>query len=342
MSQDIFTTIDPNETDGTELAEMLVDFKNAYVSGNAGTSRPASLHMGGTWVDVTDPDKFILKMFNGIVDTELLTIDRTYNTSIVKRGQDTFEIVERNNTANGPKFVLSKRRTTGYGQDGDELGEIVFTGRNNSGMSVETVSISVQSVGGLPGNSAKTELKFKNRNADFETLEDKFIIGDILQLIGDTTVTGNLTITGIPTAPTAPSGTSNAQLATTKFVTDFASDRLRETRNRIALTNNTLNEIPVIGGEISALMCVKVSAYIYRKTNAGNFTLSVDLVLEGAPDNTTKWSLVELNRSENFGDSGITFSLVEKSSTKSLLGISLDDRAGTDCVFHYNITNFEV
>lgn len=75
MSQDIFSSIDPAVTSGTELAVILNDFKNAIVSGMSGISRPTETLQGGMWVDTATTDKLILKVFTGTTDVSLFTID---------------------------------------------------------------------------------------------------------------------------------------------------------------------------------------------------------------------------------------------------------------------------
>lgn len=65
-------------------AEFAADFNKllqAVLSGHSGSSRPANIAAGGTWVQtLTSPNRGRLYMFDGSTDIELLTVDYSANT----------------------------------------------------------------------------------------------------------------------------------------------------------------------------------------------------------------------------------------------------------------------
>ena len=86
--------------------------------------------------------------------------------------------------------------------------------------------------------------------------------------------TGSATLTGTPTAPTAPAGTNTTQIATTAFVQAAA----RPYKVYTALVTQTLDSAPVanvlentLGGSVSFS---RVSTGIYRISLTGAFTLN--------------------------------------------------------------------
>lgn len=109
------------------------------------------------------------------------------------------------------------------------------------------------------------------------------------------------------------------------------------------LTNNALTSMVGIGEYLSASRCVIVNYYVYRRTDSAFKTMSGKIYLEGVPDGATnpdKWSLFEAERSENLGTAGITFSLNDIATEKSVLEATLDNMAGTNhaCTFYYSKT----
>ena len=339
MSQDIFTTIDPLETDGTELADILVKFKEAYVTGNMGVTRPPALKKGGFWVyNDGVSGRYILKMYQGSIDMDILTIDGDNIKTYVYSGENTFEIFNRFGTSSGPKLKLTKSRSNSSTQDGDSLGSIVFLGRAGAS-DVEAVTVEVTAVGGTTSSNHRSRFVLKNKKTGETVYSDRVVITDDVTVNSNLTVVGDLTITGTPTAPTAPSNTNNTQVATTAFVKSVVNSG----KGKISLDNNFLSEIPIIGEDISVARCFKVSYHIYRKTSDGYKTLTGKVVMEAIPDGVDKWVIYEPERSEGLGESGISFVPVVKTATRTNLGIQLDNMSGTghSCTFYYNIEMFE-
>ena len=110
-----------------------------------------------------------------------------------------------------------------------------------------------------------------------------------------------------------------------------------------ALLNNTANSVSAIGDYLANTRCILVDYYIYRRTDSSFKTLSGKLFLEGVNDavlNSDKWQLFEAERSEGLGASGITFSLDDIDTEKSILVVNLDNMAGSGhvCTMYYNLT----
>lgn len=108
--------IDPFITSGTELATVLNELNDAYVSLQSGTSRPTYAVQGYKWLDVTDTTN-IEKMYTGSVDLSLLEYDTIANKAIVNGGNsftDTARSI-KNKTSNVSLTVP----TAGNMEDGE-------------------------------------------------------------------------------------------------------------------------------------------------------------------------------------------------------------------------------
>lgn len=123
----------------------------------------------------------------------------------------------------------------------------------------------------------------------------------------------------------------------------YSLTKLPVSGDSYVLPNNAATNLSLIGEYLSASKCVLVDYFAYRRTDTGYRTLSGKIFLEGVSDGATnpdKWSLFESERSENFGASGITFSLDDIDTEKSILVATLDDMTGAShsCVFYYKKT----
>ena len=122
-------------------------------------------------------------------------------------------------------------------------------------------------------------------------------------------------------------------------ITRFNND----TGKIIILENNSINPIPSIGEVVADAGAIIVDYFCYRRTDEGNKKLRGKILMESNPDagtNPDKWSLIELERSEGLQLSGISFSLDEVGTDKSVLVVTLDDMSGGDhrCDFYFNKT----
>ena len=123
----------------------------------------------------------------------------------------------------------------------------------------------------------------------------------------------------------------------------YTLTKLAVTGDVYTLTNNALTSMPLIGQYLADARCVLVDYYIYRRTDSAYKTVSGKIYLEGNSDGATnpdKWTLHEAERSENFGASGVTFSLNDTDTEKSILEATLDNMSGANhlCKFYYNTT----
>jgi hypothetical protein len=111
--------------------------------------------------------------------------------------------------------------------------------------------------------------------------------------------------------------------------------------DKYTLANNAVTSMSGIGEYLSDSRCVIIDYYIYRRTDSNFKTMSGKIFLEGVTDGATnpdKWSLFEAERSENLGASGVTFSLDDIDTEKSILVATLDNMSGTNyaCSIYYN------
>lgn len=139
MSQDVFSSINPSTTSGTQLAAILDDFKDAVMSGLSGTSRPPQTTAGGYWVDTTNEGspnfywKFML--YTGSVDVEVFRINLSTGKASISGTDSTFEVSRTSADQVGALFTFLKSRVANNGQvlDGDEIGELRFSVKNDDG-----------------------------------------------------------------------------------------------------------------------------------------------------------------------------------------------------------------
>lgn len=136
MSQDIWTSpLDPTTTSGTELASILDDFKDAVVTGMAGTTRPTELLAGGGWLDTAAAGSptfyWSYKVWTGSVDIEVFRVNLNTGVATFSTSSDTFEILKVSADTAGAFLQLTKRRiaTNGKVLSGDTVGTIEFIGR---------------------------------------------------------------------------------------------------------------------------------------------------------------------------------------------------------------------
>lgn len=118
-----------------------------------------------------------------------------------------------------------------------------------------------------------------------------------------------------------------------------------EETGKILLVNNSANTVAEIGEYLTDCSGIIVEYYIYRRTDSGFKKMRGELRLETQPDevlSADRWALIESNRSEFGGDSGVTFSLTEIDTEKSILVVTLDNMAGAahQCKFYYKVIRF--
>jgi len=150
LSQNVWSTINAATTSGTQLASLLNDFKVALMSGLKGPSRPAQLVSSGLWVDdalESGSNLLTLKLYDGVQDINLLTINKATGTASISSSESQFEILRTSDDTVGAKLRLKKKRTTGnQAKDGDTLGEVLFYGvRDDSGEALQARIYSVSS-----------------------------------------------------------------------------------------------------------------------------------------------------------------------------------------------------
>ncbi len=138
MSQSIWSSINPLTTSGLMLAALLDDFKDAIMTGFAGTSRPAQLQAGGVWVDTTNqtaPNYYwAFKIYDGSVDTEIFRISILNGFGGTLTANGTFTVQEIAADALGPVLEMIKNRIDDNGQvlSGDVVSEIRLIGRTDA------------------------------------------------------------------------------------------------------------------------------------------------------------------------------------------------------------------
>jgi hypothetical protein len=163
MSQNVFSQIVPTTTSGNQLAVILNDFKDAIVSGFSGTSRPSELAAGGYWIDISDPTLWAYKMYTGVQDVTIFTLNLTTGSSSITAADSFFEVVKISDDSVGPILKLLKERLTGNGQtlDGDILGDIEFLATRDSGVNVISARIRVVSTDNTTSSAQGSYIVFE-------------------------------------------------------------------------------------------------------------------------------------------------------------------------------------
>lgn len=166
MSQQVFSDIDPEVTTGLMLSALLNDFKDALLSGLSGTSRPVQLLAGGIWVDTSlqgAPDyKWIMKMYNGSADKEILSIDVLTGSSGFNRADDLFTVRKISEDTAGAILNLVKNRIDAGGQvkQDDLIARIRFLGHTETDQDVITAYMQATAEEDLESTSRGVVLSF--------------------------------------------------------------------------------------------------------------------------------------------------------------------------------------
>lgn len=198
MSQGIFGTIVPTTTSGNQLASILNDFKEAVVSGFSGTSRPSELDAGGYWIDTSNANLWAYKMYTGVQDVTIFTLNLTTGTSSISAADSSFEIAKTTADSIGPVLKLIKERLANNGQtlDGDTLGEVQFYATRDSGVNVVSARIKAVSsddtTASVQGSYLTFDISADASNALFEAM--RLIDGKLG--IGTTTPDSKLHVKG--------------------------------------------------------------------------------------------------------------------------------------------------
>ena len=132
MSQNIFNSINAATTSGTQLAQILNDFKDALVSGLSGATRPANIQAGGGWIDTTNaPSYWIYKVYTGSVDAEVFRVNLSTGKASFTGTDSSFEISRISADSVGPiaKFIKQRIASSGQVKLGDIVGQLQFIGR---------------------------------------------------------------------------------------------------------------------------------------------------------------------------------------------------------------------
>lgn len=208
MSQDIFSSIDPSIS-GTDLADVLNLFKDAIVSGMSGATRPTELDPGGMWVDTSgDPTTWVLRLWTGTDDVEVVAIDLATGTTSVSLAVDSFIVRKVSADTAGAVLELVKRRVLNNGQvlNGDVVGEVRMVGRDNSGGNPVVAKIMFTAGEDQTSSAFGGTLSFYSTPAGTNTLVEhmRFISGLVETLVPHKTNAEVLVGQNVATTATIP------------------------------------------------------------------------------------------------------------------------------------------
>jgi hypothetical protein len=198
MSQGIFSTIVPTTTSGNQLAAILNDFKDAVVSGFSGSSRPSELDAGGYWIDTSNSQLWAYKMWTGVQDITIFTINLATGSSSIAAADSSFEVIKYSEDSVGPILKLIKERLANNGQtfDGDTLGEVQFFATRDSGINVVAARIRAISSDNTTSSAQGAYLTFGISNDATNTVVEAMRLIDGKLGIGTTSPEQKLHVVG--------------------------------------------------------------------------------------------------------------------------------------------------
>lgn len=163
MSQVVFPSIVPTITSGTQLAQILNDFKDAIISGFSGTTRPSEIDPGGYWIDTSGGTLWQYKIFDGFQDITIFTLNTATGTASIASADSLFKVEKISADAVGPILQLVKERIASAGQvfDGDTVGEIQFLGTTDIGTNVVQAQIEAVSTDNVTNAARGAYLVFQ-------------------------------------------------------------------------------------------------------------------------------------------------------------------------------------
>lgn len=122
------------------LAALLVGFKDALMTGKAGTSRPTNLQAAGMWIDTTNQGTpnfyWSFKIYTGAADQEVFRLSLVNGFGGTLFGDSEFDIKRVSADTTGPILQLIKNRIDTNGQvlNNDTVAELRFIGCTNTGL----------------------------------------------------------------------------------------------------------------------------------------------------------------------------------------------------------------
>lgn len=240
MSQDIFDDIDPASTSGEELAALLNDFKDAFASGLSGTSRPANLQAGGTWVDTTNEGSptftWLIKMWDGTNDITLFQVNISTNTITLTGSDASFTVTKISADTAGALLQLLKKRIANNGQvlNGDTLGELRYVGTDDTGASVVAARIRAVTSDDFTGSASGAYLVFEG------TVDSSAALVEMARIVDSKFGIGI-------TAPLFTIHARGTGVATDRLADDAVAAKFISRKKRITGTGATQNN-DLIGG----------------------------------------------------------------------------------------------
>jgi len=262
MSQGIFPDINPLDTSGDELADILNTFRDAIISNYKGAVRPPELLEGGHWLDDSDEasDLWYLKIWTGDEDITLFTIDIAAGTVSVGGATGSFEISKVSADAIGPilDFVKSRIATSGQVNTGDVLGELDFKTTTDTGTNPVTAKIKVVSNNNSTSTQQGSYISFELTDINSASRLEKARLIDGKLGIGTTAPVYSLHVKG-----TTGLGTENEADTTDGALLTFRKKRVAT--NGQVLSGDTLAKLKAhstdnAGTEISDAFTMEVTA----------------------------------------------------------------------------------
>lgn len=184
MSQDVFDSINPATTSGTQLATLLDNFKDALMSGLSGDTRPDELTAGGFWIDTSQAvafDYWSFKVFDGTDDIEIFRMDLSTGTPIIAGTTAMFDITKVSDDAVGAVLTLIKNRvsgTNGQVQASDIIGELDFKSRDSSNGNPIVGKIKVVSSNNMTSGAQGAYFVFESIDIGTNTIVEQMRIKD--------------------------------------------------------------------------------------------------------------------------------------------------------------------
>lgn len=298
MSQAIPNNIDPGVTSGDELADVLNAWKDAYASGNSGTSRPANLQAGGAWIDVTDAGspnfKWVMKIWDGTADIAVFNLDIANHVVTLAGSSSNFDVTKISADAVGPILNLIKKRIASAGQvnSGDSLGAFQFNTTSDTGAVITSFRIKAVAAENTTDAAAGSYLVFEGIDPASASILEKMRL-----------TSGNLGIgTSTPTHKVHAKGANS--IAAEHEVDSTVGPKLTMRKKRVTSSGQvnsgdflgtfTFNSTDNTGAEITGAVEVSITATQNHTTTAHGSKLEVKTKKTGATTQTTMASIGDI------------------------------------------------